>query len=346
MKIRKKRKWLLRGLLVLLLIGSTGAGMGYYYLFHPNTTVCDKGIFFIPPKSSLQQVVDTLQSRGYIKNTTTLLCVAQLKKYDRYVKSGRYRLRDGMNNNEVINLLRAGIQAPVSFTFNNIRTLEELAAVIARQLPITSSEFLSRVNDPERAEALGFTPSTILAMFIPNTYEMYWNTNAVEFLQRMHREYRRFWNEQRMARATEMGMNPVEVSTLASIIEEESTKRDEFPVIAGVYVNRLKCGMKLDACPTIKFILGDFTLSRVLDKHVKIDHPYNTYRHSGLPPGPIRIASIQVIDSVLNYQKHDYLFFCAKSDFSGYHHFSRTLRQHNAHAQEYHKELDKRKIWK
>jgi UPF0755 protein len=246
----------------------------------------------------------------------------------------------------VINLLRSGVQAPVSFTFTHVRTLEELADIIARQLPITSSEFLDRVHDPVRVEALGFTPSTLPAMFLPNTYEFYWNTNATEFIQRMHREYQHFWNEQRVAKATEMGLTPVEVSTLASIIEEESNKRDEFPVIAGVYVNRLRRGMKLDACPTLKFILGDFTLSRVLDKHTKIDHPYNTYLHAGLPPGPIRVASIQAIDSVLNYQEHDYLFFCARSDFSGCHHFSRTLRQHNAYAREYHKELDKRKIWK
>jgi UPF0755 protein len=322
------------------------AGAGYYHLFSPNITVRDKGIFHVLPRSTFQQVVDTLRSRGYIKNSSTLLRAARLKRYDRNVKSGRYRLKDGMNNNEVINLLRSGVQTPVSFTFNNVRTLEELADVIARQLPITSDEFLSRVNDPERVKELGFTPSTILAMFLPNTYELYWTTTATEFIQRMHKEYQRFWNEQRLAKAREMGLTPLEVSTLASIIEEESNKRDEYSTIAGVYVNRLKRGMKLDACPTLKFILGDFTLSRVLDKYTKIDHPYNTYLHAGLPPGPIRITSIQVIDSVLNYKKHDYLFFCARSDFSGYHHFSRTLRQHNAHAREYHKELDKRKIWK
>jgi UPF0755 protein len=329
------------------LVGAVaGAGVGYYHLFYPNITVRDKGTFHILPQSTILQVVDTLRSRGYVRSSNTMLRVARLKRYDRNVKSGRYRLKDGMNNNEVINLLRSGAQTPVSFTFNNIRTLEELANVVARQLPILSSDLLSRVNDPERLEKLGFTPSTVLAMFLPNTYELYWNTNAADFLQRMHREYQRFWNEQRLAKAREMGLTPVEVSTLASIIEEESNKRDEFSTIAGVYVNRLRRGIKLDACPTLKFILGDFTLSRVLDKYTKIDHPYNTYLHAGLPPGPIRIASIQVIDSVLNYKKHDYLFFCAKSDFSGYHHFSRTLHQHNLHAREYHKELDKRKIWK
>jgi UPF0755 protein len=344
MKISKSKFFW--GLFVLLVVGLTGAGIGYYHVFYPNTTVQDKGIFYIAPRSSFQQVVDTLRSHGYIKNATTLLRVARLKKYDKEIKSGRYRLRDRMNNNEVINLLRSGRQEPILFTFNNVRTLDELAVSIERQLSIPSGEFLSRVHDPERVEALGFTPATITAMFIPNTYQVYWNCSAAELIQRMHKEYQRFWNEERLAKATAMGLTLVEVNTLASIIEEESNKCDEFPVIAGVYMNRLRRGMKLDACPTLKFILGDFALSRVLDKHTRIDHPYNTYQHAGLPPGPIRIASIQVIDSVLNYQVNDYLFFCAKSDFSGYHHFSRTLHQHSAYAREYHKELDKRKIWK
>jgi UPF0755 protein len=340
------KKTLLWSLSALLLIGLIAAGTAYYFILYPNTTVRDKGIFHVPPRSSFRQVVDTLRTHGYIKNTTTLRSVARLKRYDKEVKSGRYQLRDGMNNNEVVNLLRSGLQAPVSFTFNNVRTLDELSLVIARQLPITPGEFLARVRDPACVQSLGFTPATITAMFIPNTYELYWNCTAAELVQRMSREYHRFWNDQRTAKAAAMGLTPVEVNTLASIIEEESNKRDEYSTIAGVYINRLRRGIKLDACPTLKFILNDFTLTRVLDKHTRIDHPYNTYRHAGLPPGPIRIASSQVIDSVLNYQKHDYLFFCARSDFSGYHHFSRTLRQHNARALEYHKELDKRKIWK
>ena len=149
-----------------------------------------------------------------------------------------------------------------------------------------------------------------------------------------------------MEKAQKLGLSPVEVTTLASIVEEETAKAEEYPVIAGVYINRLKRGMKLDACPTIKYALGDFTITRVLDKHMDIDSPYNTYKHAGLPPGPIRIASIQVVDAVLNCQHHDYLYFCAKSDFSGYHNFSRTLRQHNAYAREYHRELNRRHIWK
>jgi UPF0755 protein len=344
MNIRKKRHpWIPAFLLLSCIVLAIA---GYYHLFHPNITVRDKGIIHVLPRSTFRQVIDTLRGRGYVKNSNTLLRVARLKRYDKSVKSGRYRLKNGMNNNEIINMLRSGDQAPVLFTFNNIRTLEELADVVARQLPVTAGEFLSRVNAPGNAETLGFTPSSITAMFLPDTYELYWNTSVEEFIRRMHKEYQRFWNQSRLDKAREMGLTPVEVTTLASIIEEESNKRDEYSTIAGVYMNRLKRGIKLDACPTLKFILGDFTLSRVLDKHIKIKHPYNTYMNAGLPPGPIRITSPLVIDSVLNYKKHDYLFFCAKSDFSGYHHFSRTLHQHNTHAREYHKELDKRKIWK
>jgi UPF0755 protein len=329
--MRARKRYLLWGFLVLSLLGGGVAGAGYYYIFYPNTTIHDQGIFYVTPQSSFQQVVDTLRSRGYMKNTTTLLHVARLKGYipSKAMKGGRYRLKDGMSNNEVVNLLRSGVQAPVSFTFNNIRTLEELSTTTERQLCLPSNELLAYVHDPVRVEALGFSPATISTMFIPNTYEIYWNCSATEFVQRMYREYQRFWNEQRITKAAEIGLTPVEVVTLASIIEEESNKRDEFPVIAGVYMNRLGRGMKLVACPTLKYILQDFSLSRVLDKYTKLDHPYNTYRYVGLPPGPIRIASIQSIDSVLNYQKHDYLFFCAKSDFSGYHLFSRTLHQHN-----------------
>ena len=251
-----------------------------------------------------------------------------------------------MNNNELVNMFRAGNQVPVHFTFNNMRTIEEFANEAQEELAVSKDELMALLTDSDVRAELGFNSNTILAMFIPNTYEIYWNIPAMDLLKRMKKEYARFWNENRMAKAREIGLSPEEVITLASIIEEETVKAEEYPVIAGVYMNRLNKGIKLDACPTLKFVLGDFTISRILDRHMQIDSPYNTYMYAGLPPGPIRMASIKVIDSVLNYQKHDYLFFCAKSDFSGYHNFSRTLRQHNAYAREYHRELNKRKIWK
>ncbi|MCB6970882.1 MULTISPECIES: endolytic transglycosylase MltG [Butyricimonas] len=332
-------------IIIMALVAVMG-GIGYYYVFSPNTVVTDDGILYIRDSNSVAQVFKTLRSRGYIKNPNTLSSVAKLKKFSSSVKSGKYKIRDGMNNNELVNMFRAGNQVPVHFTFNNMRTIEEFADEAQEELAVSKDELMALLTDSDVLAELGFNSNTILAMFIPNTYEIYWNIPAIDLLKRMKKEYARFWNENRMAKAREIGLSPEEVITLASIIEEETVKAEEYPVIAGVYMNRLNKGIKLDACPTLKFVLGDFTISRILDRHMQIDSPYNTYMYAGLPPGPIRMASIKVIDSVLNYQKHDYLFFCAKSDFSGYHNFSRTLRQHNAYAREYHRELNKRKIWK
>ena len=322
------------------------AGLGYYYILAPNTNVKDDGIIYLRDNSPLSQVLDALRRYGYIENTHTPGVVARLKRFTSPVKSGRYKIRDKMNNNELINMFRSGNQYPVYFTFNNMRTLDEFAGKAHEELNTSKEELLTLLKDADVLADLGFDTTTIMAMFIPNTYQIYWNTPALDLLKRMKKEYHRFWNEDRMAKASAIGLSPEQVITLASIIEEETVKAEEYPVIAGVYINRLNRGIKLDACPTLKFVLGDFTISRILDRYLKINSPYNTYMYAGLPPGPIRMASIKVIDSVLNYQKHDYLYFCAKSDFSGYHNFSKTLRQHNIYAREYHQELNKRKIWK
>ena len=322
------------------------AGLGYYYILAPNTNVKDDGIIYLRDNSTLSQVLDALRRYGYIENTHTPGVVARLKRFTSPVKSGRYKIRDKMNNNELINMFRSGNQYPVYFTFNHMRTLDEFAGKAHEELNTSKEELLTLLKDADVLADLGFDTTTIMAMFIPNTYQIYWNTPALDLLKRMKKEYHRFWNEDRMAKASAIGLSPEQVITLASIIEEETVKAEEYPVIAGVYINRLNRGIKLDACPTLKFVLGDFTISRILDRYLKINSPYNTYMYAGLPPGPIRMASIKVIDSVLNYQKHDYLYFCAKSDFSGYHNFSKTLRQHNIYAREYHQELNKRKIWK
>lgn len=327
-------------------IAAVAGGVGYYYIFSPNTVVTDDGILYIRDSNSVSQVFETLRRRGYIKHAHTLGGVARLKRFSSSVKPGRYKIENGMNNNELINMLRSGNQHPVHFTFNNMRTLDEFAKKAQEELGVSKEELLTLLNDPNILADFGFNSNTILAMFIPNTYQIYWNISAMDLLKRMKKEYTRFWNADRMSKASQMGLSPEEIITLASIIEEETTKTEEYPIIAGVYINRLNRGIKLDACPTLKYVLGDFTINRILDRYLTIDSPYNTYMYAGLPPGPIRLASIKVINSVLNYQRHDYLFFCAKSDFSGYHHFSRTLRQHNAYAREYHRELNKRRIYK
>jgi UPF0755 protein len=246
----------------------------------------------------------------------------------------------------LVNLLRSGRQTPVKVTFNNIRTLNELAGKLGRQIEADSSVIITYLTDSDNLQSAGFTKENVISVFIPDTYEFWWNTSAGSFFSRMLKEYRSFWNDERLAKAKENGLDPLQVAILASIIDDEVAKPDEKPRISGVYLNRLKRGMPLQACPTIKFALNDFSITRVLKKYLVVDSPYNTYMHTGFPPGPIGCPTIEGIEAVLNAEKHDYLFFAARADFSGYHNFSRTLAEHNHYAAIYQAELNKRKIFK
>jgi UPF0755 protein len=306
----------------------------------------NKRIIYIPTGSSYEQVLDTLESNLTIKNLKVLKWVAEKKNYPAMVKPGRYIIENDLSYIGLINLLRSGRQAPVNITFTNIRTLNQLTGKIGKQIEADSSQIISFLSDDSNFRSDGFKKENIIALFIPNTYEFYWNTDAKGLYTRMLKEYRLFWNDQRMAKAKEKGLDPKEVAILASIIDDEVTKTDEKPRIAGVYLNRLRRGIPLQACPTIKFALNDFTITRVLYKHLQTDSPYNTYKHRGFPPGPIGCPSVEGIDAVLNAEKNDYLYFAAKADFSGYHNFSRTLAEHNRYAAIYQRELNKRKIFK
>jgi UPF0755 protein len=244
-----------------------------------------------------------------------------------------------MNVIQIARMLK-GSQAPVNVTFNNIRTLPDLAGRLSEQLQADSLTMLAALTDDSVAAEYGFTPREFIGMFIPDTYELYWTTSPASFIERMKREYDRFWNEARLAKLDEIGLTRKEVSAMASIIDEETNRSDEMATIAGVYMNRIANGMPLQADPTVKFALGDPFIKRILYKHLEVDSPYNTYRHTGLPPGPIRMPSTQALNAVLNYQHHDYLYFCAKPDFSGYHAFAKTLSAHNLNAAAYAKALD------
>jgi UPF0755 protein len=300
----------------------------------------------IPDGSSYEQAMDSVKARLQIKNIKVLYWVAEKKKYPSLVKPGRYIVDKDMSYTGLINLLRSGRQAPVNLTFNNIRTLNELAGRIGKQINADSSEIIDFLSEPRNYIKDGFTRENVISVFIPNTYKFFWNTTADGFYSRMLREYRKFWNDERIAKANELKLTPVEIAILASIIDDEVAKPDEKPRIAGVYLNRLKRGIPLQACPTIKFALNDFTITRVLKKHLLIDSPYNTYKHRGFPPGPIGCPTIEGIDAVLNAEEHDYLYFAAKADFSGYHNFSRTLAEHNRYAAIYQRELNKRRIFR
>lgn len=319
----------------------------YRLLFGLNLkTGGEKIVLNIPAGSTYEQALDTVKTYFNIPHPAVFEWVAEKKNYPALVKSGRYVIDDDMSYSGLINLLRSGRQTPVKVTFNNIRYLPDLAARVGGQIEADSTQIMDFLSDPGNYAKDGFTRENIISVFIPNTYEFYWNTDAAGLYFRMLKEYNRFWNEERLAKAMALKLTQTEVSILASIIDDEVVKADEKPRIAGVYINRLKRGIPLQACPTIKFAMNDFTITRVLNHHLKFESPYNTYLHRGFPPGPIGCPTIEGIDAVLNAEKHDYLYFAAKADFSGYHNFSRTLSEHNRYADQYQKELDKRRIFK
>ena len=309
-------------------------------------TNSDYTVLYIPTESTFTQVMDSLNSKVSIENPKLFNWIMQKKNYPANVKPGKYLIDDGMSYPGLINLLRSGNQTPVNVTFSIIRTKNDLAGRVGSQIEADSASILAFLEEPSNYSADGFTKETIISVFIPNTYEFFWNTTPEGFYKRMLKEHNKFWNDQRLSMAKEKGLSPVEVSILASIIDDEVVKADEKPRIAGVYLNRLKRGIPLQACPTIKFALNDFTITRVLYKHLVIDSPYNTYKFRGFPPGPIGCPTIGGIDAVLNAEKHDYIYFAAKADFSGFHNFSRTLSEHNRYAAVYQRELNKRKIFK
>ncbi len=342
--MKRKIKYVVAALvLVAVLVGS----FVFYKIFGPVVKpVGGKAILYIPTNASYDTVLKIIGSDVTLDNPALFRWIAKQKHFAEHIRPGRYVVEGTSNYNTFINMLRSGRQAPVRVTFNNIRTLNQLAGKIGREIEADSSEILDFLDTPSNYLSDGFDKATIISLFIPNTYEFYWNTDPRELYDRMLREYHTFWNEKRLNEAKKIGLTPIEVSILASIIDDEVVKADEKPRIAGVYLNRLKRGMPLQACPTIKFALNDFTITRVLKKYLQVDSPYNTYKHRGFPPGPIGCPSVEGIEAVLHAEKNDFLYFAAKPDFSGYHNFSRTLAEHNHYAALYQKELDKRKIFR
>ena len=300
---------------------------------------------YIEPSTEYDEVVDQIKNQINLPSEKFFQIISEKMKFPETIKTGRYPIRDGMTIPEIIRMLRSGNQSAVKLTFNNMRTNENLAGRISNQLMLDSVELLNVLKDETKLEVLGFDTNTIAAMFIPNTYEVYWDTSIDNLMNRMKKEYTSFWNESRKDKAKEIGLSPIEVSILASIVEEEATYSDEYSIVAGLYLNRLKRGQRLEADPTIKFALNDFSLRRILYKHLEVESPYNTYRNEGLPPGPIRIPSIKGIDATLSPQDHKYLFMCAKEDLSGRHNFATTHAEHLRNAARYQRALNERKIY-
>jgi UPF0755 protein len=251
-----------------------------------------------------------------------------------------------MSNKQIITKLRSKQQDPVKLVFNNIRVKEELAGHISEQLETDSVSLLRLLNDADYLKKFGFTTDNIISMFIPNTYEVYWDIAPEKFMEKMHKEYLAFWTDKRKARLTEIRLTELEAITMASIVEKETNQNDEKPDVAGVYMNRLHDGWLLQADPTLVYALGDFSIKRVLNVYKTIDSPYNTYKYFGLPPGPICLPSISSIDAVLNFRQHQYMYFCAREDFSGYHNFAVTMNEHLLNAAKYQQALNQKGIMK
>lgn len=343
MKIKKSIPVFSAVLIILIVVFYAG----YSLILASNVRpVSGRAAIYIPDGASFDQAMDSVNAVLIIKNPGIFRKIAVRKNYPNSVKSGRYIIDKPISYNALINILRGGRQTPLEVTFSKLRTLNELAGRIGGQIEADSAEIIDFFSDQANYADDGFTKENVIAVFIPNTYEFFWNTTARKLYSRMLREYRKFWNDDRIKKSQAIGLTPVEVSILASIVDEEASRGDEKPRIAGVYLNRLKRGIPLQADPTVKFAVNDFTLNRILYKHLETESPYNTYRHSGLPPGPIGCASIEGIDAVLNAENHDFLYFAAKSDFSGYHNFARTLAEHNRYASQYRRELNRRKIYR
>lgn len=330
-------------LLIIVLLGAVGMGVFAWYVydtaFSGNTAFNnDVAHVYIPTNATIEDVIDEMEP--LLRDTKSFYAVAAQKKYTSNIKPGHFIISRGMTNNDIINVLRSR-NIPINIKFNNQERLEDLAGHISKQIEADSLSLLNAMSDPEFLKEVGLTEDTALSLYIPNTYEFYWNSSAETFRDKMKAENKRFWNESRLQKAKDIGLSKEQVMALAAIVQKETAKVDERPRVAGVYINRLKKGMLLQADPTVIYALkretGDYNqiIKRVLYVDLEVDSPYNTYKYAGVPPGPITMPDISSIDAVLNPEKHDYIFFVADVTNFGYHKFAKTLAQHNINKAEY-----------
>ena len=322
----------------------TGGVAAYYFyesIFSPYTSGDYE--LLIDENSSKENIAKELLEAEVIPNVSTFTTVARLMSYNK-VKPGRYLIKDGMSGRELITKLRAGNQDAVNLTFNNVRTIEELAGKMEANIKLDSLEILEFLRLSPKVQDAGYDEYTLMSMFIPNTYKVFYDISNEDLFDRLKKEHDKFWTEVRMKKAEKLGLTPKEVYTLASIVEKESLQKAEKPRIAGLYLNRLERGIALESDPTVVFAMKRFDLRRILLKHLKYESPYNTYLNPGLPPGPIGMASISGIDAVLDHEDHEFIFMCAKPNGNGQHAFAKTLSGHNANARKYHQWLNSRGI--
>ena len=333
--------------LVLLIILSLGITCVIYYLryFGPNVSG-KKEYLYIHTGATFDDVYKTIRDEGIVNDTTMVHWSAINMKYTGRVKAGRYRLHEGMSNRKFINMLASGAQEPVTLAFHNLRLKQQFAGFVAKKIEPDSTAMINLLDSANFVKQYGFTIDNVYTMFLPNSYQLYWNTSPEKFFKRMYANYQKFWTPERKQQAAEINLSPIQVSILASIVDAEALHDDEMPTIAGLYLNRLKKNMKLESDPTVIFAENDFTIRRVLNKYLTINSPYNTYMYVGLPPGPIMMPSINAVNSVLNYKASNYLYMCAKADFSGYHAFATNVADHLVNAHKFQQALNARHIEK
>ncbi len=330
--------------LVLFLVGSvlliSFTFYAYQIIYLPNILVeRNNKMFIVRPGTTYRKILEDLGKGNYVNDMVSFSFLARLSGYDKNIMAGRFILRSGMTNLEAIKVLKSGKQEPVKITFSYVRSKQELAEKLTKNIGVSPDEFEEALEDFVEKNNEGFTKENVRCMFLPNTYEVYFNVIPEELIERMHVEFKKFWNEERIAKAKKIGLTPIEVSILASIVQAETLKQDEAPIIAGLYINRLKKDIALQADPTLVYASGDFSLKRIYNVHKEIDSPYNTYKYPGLPPGPINIPQIANIDAVLSFKESNYFYMCAKEDFSGYHNFAANLSEHSMNARKYQKAL-------
>lgn len=327
-------------------IAIISSGILYFIVKSPIINLEETTYIYIYPHDNSDSVINKIKTAANPSSTLGFKILAKHNHFDQKKRTGKYAIKDKDSWHKIYSRIVSKEQTPVKVVIPSIRNFGQLSKTISDQLMFDSTAINEFLTNKVYIEHIGYTTATFPTLIIPNTYEFYWNIEPEQFMIRMIREHKKFWNKERLAKAKAINMTPEEVATLASIVDEETNNNNEKPIVAGLYINRLKRNIPLQADPTIKFAIGDFSRKRILNADLQIESPYNTYKNTGLPPGPIRIASIAGIESVLNHAKHNYIYMCAKEDFSGTHNFATTLSEHNANARRYQAALNKLNIKK
>jgi UPF0755 protein len=336
MNITNSKKYLVPAAIGVILV----IALPFYFFFRSVSTLDETHYLYIDADDTQDSVINKIKPIALPTSMAGLQTLLRHAGYEDHIKTGRYAIKPGEGAITIFRHLRSGQQESLHLTIPEVRTMDRLAAVLGKRLMIDSATIASALYSQEVTTKLGYDTCTIAAMFIPNTYEVYWNITPEQLFNRMQKEYNTFWNESRRAKADSLGLTPIEVAIIASIVEGESHNKNEMPLIASLYINRVHKGMLLQACPTVKYAVGDFKLKRILYRHLAVDSPYNTYKYPGLPPGPIRCPAPTTLDMVLNAPKTNYLFMCASPELNNTHIFSSSYNGHAAAARQYRHTMD------